>query len=263
MCLILFAYEAHADYPLVIAANRDEYYDRPSSPAQFWDDDSNLLGGRDLSAGGTWMAVSRRGRLAAVTNFRDGRYASASRSRGHLVSEFVAGNTQASDHVADLASSASHYGGFNLLLFDGFGMHYTSNRATVDPLVPPGVHGLSNHLLDTPWPKVNAGKTRLQDILRESPKNWTEAMFALLFDRSLAPDGGLPNTGVSIEWERSLSAAFIQSPSYGTRASTVLRWRRDGHVEFIERSFGPGGRLLEERAHVLDDVGSSARRMVR
>ncbi len=256
MCLILFAYRAHPDYPLVLAANRDEFYDRPSAPAQFWPPSGTILGGRDLSAGGTWLAVSKVGKLAAVTNFRDAKRDPAPRSRGHLVSEYVGSEANAQTHLRALHSMRSEYGGFNLLLVDAKGMHYTSNKAHIEAIVPVGVHGLSNHLLDTAWPKVETGKAQLTELLGRSPEKWGEGLFALLAKRSQAPDYLLPHTGVGPDWEKKLSAAFIHSPGYGTRASTIILWRRDGRLDFIERGFDAEGHLLEERRFVIEGFGS-------
>lgn len=252
MCLILFALKAHADYPLVIAANRDEYHRRPTAPAAYWSDRPDVLGGRDLAAHGSWLALSRAGRLGAVTNFRDGRGATAARSRGHLVADFIGSQTPPDAHIAQLETVKDQYGGFNLLLYAGGEMHYASNRAPVPARVALGIHGLSNHLLDTPWPKVSKGKARLARILEGPPDTWRDALFDLLYDAAEAGDAALPHTGVAPAWERKLSAAFILTPDYGTRASTVVRLRRDGHVDFIERSFDADGRLTLEQVYAVD-----------
>ncbi len=247
MCLILFGYCAHPAYPLVLAANRDEFYERPSTPAGFWPTTHSILGGRDLTAGGSWLAVNRHGRLAAVTNFRDTRRKAAPRSRGHLVSEYVGSNRSGVDQLRSLESVQNEYGGFNLLLLDSKGLYYASNRSPAHRAVEPGIHGLSNHLLDTGWPKVEAGKAKLQEQLERPREQLIGELFKVLADRSKWPDEHLPHTGVSIEWERKLSAAFIHSPGYGTRASTVMVLDRQGHLDFVERGFDAGGQCTGQR----------------
>jgi len=253
VCLILFAYRAHPLYPLVLAANRDEFYDRPSAPADFWPEHPGILGGRDLSAGGTWLGIHRSGKLAAITNYRDGKHQRVGNSRGHLVSEFLRSHHNAVDHIASSRPSHPEYGGFNLLLFDSEGVHYASNRATVEARVEPGIHGLSNHLLDTPWPKVQGGKTALARLLAERHEAMNTGLFEILADRSEAAEHQLPRTGISPDWEKKLSAPFIHSPGYGTRASTVITLNRRGRLDFRERSFDANGQLVEERRFVVED----------
>ncbi|MFN0314837.1 MAG: NRDE family protein [Burkholderiales bacterium] len=247
MCLILFGYRAHPAYSLVLAGNRDEYHERPSASAQFWPSNPGILGGRDLAAGGSWLAVNRQGKLAAVTNFRDGQPKTARRSRGHLVSEYMGSNLSGAQQIQSLASAQDEYGGFNLLLLDSQGLHYTSNRTPGPVDVAPGIHGLSNHLLDSPWPKVEAGKQKLQAQLEGSREQLIGGLFDVLADRSQVSDERLPETGVSLDWERKLSAAFIHTPAYGTRASTVIVVDSAGHLDFAERSFDSTGRCTEER----------------
>ncbi len=240
MCLILFAHGAHPDYPLVIAANRDEYYARPSAKAQFWQDQPQILGGRDLECMGTWLGVTRRGRFAALTNFRDPRERKTDApTRGKLVSEFLASEREPREYLEEVATVARRYNGFNLLAGDADSVFYFSSRAASLQQVPPGIHGLSNHLLDTPWPKVARGKARLQAVLAEEPN--TEALLDLLHDREPARESELPDTGVGVEMERKLSPALIVSEKYGTRASTAVLFGGDGSVSFTERTILPGG----------------------
>jgi uncharacterized protein with NRDE domain len=242
MCLVLIALDAHPDYPLIVAANRDEFYDRPTAPAAFWADSPSVLAGHDLKAGGTWLGIDRQGRLAAVTNYRQGqREGPAPRSRGRLVSDFLTGDTDAPEYMERVRSEAGLYNGFNLIAGDARGFFYYSNREGRLRSLAPGVYGLSNHLLDTPWPKVAATKSAFGALLNGEASQLTEELFALLSDRSQAADYLLPSTGVSPEWERLLSSAFIASDDYGTRSSTVVLIARDGGIIFIERSFGPGG----------------------
>ena len=247
MCLILFGYYAHPAYPLVLAANRDEFYDRPTAPAEFWPSTPGILGGRDLAAGGSWLAVNRQGKLAAVTNFRDGRPQSASRSRGHLVREYLRSTLSGEEQLQCLEPVQNEYGGFNLLLLDPEGLYYASNRAQQQAAVEPGIHGLSNHLLDTAWPKVETGKARLREQLDHPREQLIEGLFDVLADRSQWHPEQLPHTGVTPEWEKKLSAAFIQTAGYGTRASTVIVLDREGHLDFVERSFDVSGQCTGQR----------------
>lgn len=242
MCLVLIALDSHPEYSMIVAANRDEFYDRPTAPAAFWADAPSVLAGRDLKAGGTWLGVDRRGRLAAVTNYRQGQHESpAPRSRGRLVSDFLTGNTGALEHVERVRSEAELYNGFNLIAGDAGGLFYYSNREGRVRRLAPGVYGLSNHLLDTPWPKVAATKGAFAALLNGGAPELTRDLFALLSDRNRPADALLPATGVGREWERLLSSAFIASDDYGTRSSTVVLVGREGSIVFVERNFGPGG----------------------
>ncbi|MFO1206792.1 MAG: NRDE family protein [Burkholderiales bacterium] len=238
MCLIVFAWHVHPDFPLVLGANRDEFLDRPTRAAQFWPDHPELLAGRDLKSGGTWLGITRSGRVAAVTNFRQGTAPrAAARSRGLLVSGFLTGNNSPAAHLDAVAKAQSRYDGFNLLAGDGRALHYFSNRDGAATLVEPGVHGLSNALLDTPWPKVERAKSALTGLLDHDRDVLVEGTLRLLADQARPPDHELPSTGVSLEWERCLSSVFIAAPGYGTRSSTVLLIDRGGHATFCERSF--------------------------
>ncbi len=255
MCLLLIALDSHPEFALIAAANRDEFYDRPSAVAGFWADAPTLLAGRDLRAGGTWLGVDRRGRFAAVTNFRQGEHeAAAPRSRGHLVSDYLRGGMNPSDHIARVHRDAALYNGFNLIAGDPSELQYFSNREGRPRVLGAGVYGLSNHLLDTAWPKVAAGKDSLVALLALGGTELVSGLFGLLSDRAQAAEDLLPRTGVSPEWERLLSAAFIASPDYGTRSSTVLLVGREGRVVFAERSFGPAGRAGEQVRFEFDLV---------
>ncbi len=235
MCLILLAQGAHPEYPLVVAANRDEYYQRPTAKAAFWVDHPDILAGRDLECMGTWLGITRSGRFAALTNFRDPRERKTDApSRGTLVSEYLVSGQEPRAFLEAVASRAQRYNGFNLLAGDAGGMFYVSSRAGAVQAVSPGVHGLSNHLLDTPWPKVERGKARLQAALADEPD--AELLLDLLQDREPAAQGELPDTGIGAEMERVLSSALIVSPQYGTRASTAVLFGRDGRVSFTERT---------------------------
>jgi len=243
VCLILLAWRSHPDYPLVVAANRDETFARPTAPARFWEQAPGILAGRDLSAGGTWMGVTRRGRFAALTNYREPRQHPADApnlpSRGGLVSDFLAGSMKAEDYLAALLPVSKAYNGFNLVCGTiDQGLWHFSNRGAQARRLEPGIYGLSNHLLDTPWPKVAQGKSELARALKALPAD--APLFDLLRDERIHEDDKLPRTGVSLEWERTLSAAFVRAPNYGTRSSTVLLQDREGLISFDELSYLPG-----------------------
>jgi uncharacterized protein with NRDE domain len=240
MCLILIALGAHVEFPLVIGANRDEYYQRPTARAAFWQDHPHILAGRDLECMGTWLGVTRGGRFAAITNFRDSRERKTDApSRGRLVTDFLVSDQEPREYLKEIGMQAQRYNGFNLLAGDIDGVFYfSSHEATVRKLSP-GIHGLSNHLLDTPWPKVARGKQRLQAALAGDFD--AEVILDLLHDREPAPERELPDTGIGLELERVLSPALIVSPQYGTRASTVVLFGQDRSVSFAERTILPGG----------------------
>jgi uncharacterized protein with NRDE domain len=240
MCLILLAWHAHPDFPLVVAANRDEFFARPTTPADFWADRPEILAGRDLEGGGTWLGISRGGRFAGLTNYRDpARQRHGTPSRGKLVGDFLDGNLSAADYRQELAQTGAAYNGYNLIFSDGEALHYQSNQDQGAGPLPPGVYGLSNHLLDTPWPKVALGKSRLATSLSRLPDD--AGLLQLLRDDAIADDHELPRTGVSLEWERLLSAAFVKSPAYGTRSSTVILMDRHRKIAFEEVSYDPKG----------------------
>jgi uncharacterized protein with NRDE domain len=255
MCLIVFAWQAHPAYPLVLAANRDEYLDRPSLPLAYWNDRPDVLGGRDVEKGGSWLATHVDGRWAAVTNYRDGATASlrADLSRGHLVMNYVTSVEQARRYARQITRPLAEYPGCNLLVGDDESLFFVSNRFQGEhragaESVAAGVHGLSNDSLDTPWPKVQRTKRKLQQLIDDSDEPSEDALFGLLADRTPAQDSELPSTGVPIEWERVLSPPFIVSGSYGTRASTVVLMHEDGAVTMHERRFGSGGVELGRRS---------------
>jgi uncharacterized protein with NRDE domain len=241
MCLIALAWRAHPAYRLIVAANRDEYFGRSSAPADFWDDHRGVLAGRDLEAGGTWLGITLGGRFAALTNYRN----PADRrtgvpSRGALVSGFLTGKAGPSEYVKQVQKAATSYNGFSLLVGDADSLWFLSNRGGGPLRVEPGVHGLSNHLLNTPWPKVERARARLAKQL-ERPFD-AAAAFDLLGDTERAPSAELPRTGVSVEIEERLSAIrILAAGGYGTRCSTVLCFANDGRVEFHERSYREDG----------------------
>lgn len=239
MCLLVFAWQCHPRYSLILAGNRDEFHQRPAAPADWWQTEPAVLAGKDLAGGGTWLGVSRGGQTAVVTNYREAPAAEpAQLSRGELVPGFL--RSPASPRDWSGAVDCERFGGFNLLLFDASGGHYLSNRGQRDTLIEPGVHGLSNHRLDTPWPKLVAAHDRFA-LAIEADQVDADPLFGILSDRRQADAVTLPDTGVPEEWERLLSAAFIVHPAYGTRASTVLTIEHDGRVYFEERRFDASG----------------------
>ncbi|MBT0653304.1 NRDE family protein [Geomobilimonas luticola] len=238
MCLILFAHDCHPFYRLVLAANRDEFYDRPTAPAAFWDDDPSILAGRDLKVGGTWFGITTTGRLAAITNYRDlASHRPNAPSRGLLVSDFLQSSLPAETFLAELAASNPGYNSFNLVCGTPESLWHYSDRGGPPAPVSHDTHGLSNRLLDTPWPKVSRGKAALADIVQRHDRIEPAELFAILADRTVAADQLLPDTGVGLERERLLSPLHIASADYGTRSATVLLVGRDGLVEFIEQTF--------------------------
>lgn len=240
MCLILFAYQSHPRYRLVVAANRDEFYRRPASPAAFWPDEPRILAGQDLQEGGTWMGITTTGRFAALTNYRDpARYRSHSPSRGHLVSDYLRGDLSPRAYLDSLEEGGAAYNGFNLLLGTWEELFYYSNREKRIRPVPDGIHGLSNSLLDVPWPKVERGTAALAKAVKEKELQ-VEQLFTIMVDRQHPHDLHLPDTGVGLETERMLAPAFVTSPDYGTRLTTVILADRDNRVHFWERTYLQG-----------------------
>jgi uncharacterized protein with NRDE domain len=248
MCLIALAHRAHPAYRLVVAANRDEFRARPTAPAAWWADAPSVLAGRDLLAGGTWLGVTRSGRFAALTNFREWPPEDGERSRGALVAEFLRGRGDPAGFAAVVAGEGARYAGFNLLVGDGDTLVYVSNRVPGFRLLEPGVYALGNHLLDTPWPKVLLARHAMEGALtRADGRGWDAGLWRMLADRVAAADPALPDTGVGAERERILSAAFIEGEEYGTRSSTVLAVAAGGDVTMVERTFAPGAAAAEVR----------------
>jgi len=240
MCLILFLYDTHPDYRLILAANRDEFYDRPTSPLAFWYDTPAVLAGRDLKGKGTWLGITKNGRIAAITNFREpALFKSDAPSRGLLVSDYLTGTKTPEIYLKHIKTIGHRYNGFNLLLGDSNGLYYYSNKAEKIKELKPGLFGLSNHLLDTPWPKVEKGKTGLKKLIAGEKQINTEDIFSLLADTTFAPDDRLPDTGIGLKWEQMLSSLFITSDTYGTRSSSIVLIDRSHKAVFSERSFTP------------------------
>lgn len=249
MCLILLAYKKHPQYIAIIAANRDEFYDRPTRAVQFWNTSPDLLAGKDLLGGGTWMGITRTGRFSAVTNFREPLKDNKNMSsRGFLVRDYLEENIPPKDYLKKIKKMAHLYGGFNLIVGNVDELFYYSNRPNQIVKILPGIHGLSNHLLNTCWPKVEKGKRSFCEIVSENKPIDIEKIFTLLEDKSMPPSQLLPHTGIDPGWEKILSPIFITSPVYGTRSSTIMMLDRYGKVEFFERSFTMNqGTLIKDK----------------
>ena len=251
MCLILFAHQAESRFPLVVAANRDEFYSRPTRQADFWpaaEVSVDLLAGRDLQAGGTWLGITATGRFAAVTNIRDPSQSERkARSRGELPLGFLQGNISPKEFSAQLQPHLDEYAGFNLLIGDGNTLFYLSNHLNkhhrIMQQLEPGVYGLSNGVLDLPWPKVVRGRTLLQQMLQSNAELDADQLLAMMNDRTEAAETELPATGVSIEMERKLSSTFIHNPEhrYGTLCSTAIIVDADNKCRFGEQNYNDSG----------------------
>jgi uncharacterized protein with NRDE domain len=242
MCLILLSYNQHPTFRLIVAANRDEFYKRATAPAEFWQDNPNILGGRDLEQMGTWMGMTKTGRFASITNFRDPSFVvKNARSRGELVSNYLSQLDSPLEYVNKIKAESDLYNGFNLLVGDSSTLLYYSNRDNKIIEVSPGTHGLSNHLLDSPWPKVINGKRELENSIEKSLLNRgvvnPNSVLELLANTEQAKTDELPQTGIGVERERVLSPLFIKDVNYGTRSSTVLLIDHSNSVTFVERTF--------------------------
>ncbi|MCU7554021.1 NRDE family protein [Alteromonas sp. ASW11-19] len=251
MCILFIAVKQHADYPLIIAANRDEFYARPTRISQFWDKPPDMLAGKDLQAGGTWMGVTRSGRIAALTNIRAGGEVSQARTRGELVVNALTHTQPDAVFSEQLQRHRHQYNGYNLLYGDVMNLQvYNNAKNTLVPLQP-GIHGLSNAHLNAPWPKVTRGMQALTRYTCQHESLSVESLFTLLRDDHQAADHALPDTGIGYEWEKMLSSIFITSPNYGTRASTLLMVDSTGTVQWHERTFSDTGMPDAEQHHTF------------
>jgi uncharacterized protein with NRDE domain len=240
MCLVLVVWRAHPLYPCLVAANRDEFHARPTARAEWWPEHPQVLAGRDLEAGGTWLGLTRTGRFAALTNYRDPQQRRRQApSRGELVTGMLESGASVAEYLTYLREVGANYNGFNLIFSDGERLGIYESVPGSGRELGPGIYGLSNHLLDTPWPKVQNAKSRLQAALASLTD--TAPLLALLRDDQPAPYAQLPQTGVSQEWERLLSSAFVRAPDYGTRCSTIIRIEQQGRAYFDEWSWDSVG----------------------
>jgi uncharacterized protein with NRDE domain len=237
MCLIFLSFNNHPTYKLIIAGNRDEFYNRKTAAANFWEDQPTILAGRDLEAGGTWMGVTKTGNVSMLTNYRDpANINPIAPSRGQLVSDFLTARHPPEAYLRDLEIKGKTYNGFNLIVGNVEELWYYSNYNRGPEKLTGGFYGISNHLLETPWPKVIRGKQKLEPVLRQ-PKIDSDELFRILYDDHRAMDDQLPDTGLSLERERALSSMFIKTDSYGSRCSTVILVDRENQVEFSERVY--------------------------
>lgn len=246
MCLILFSWNHHPKYKLIVAANRDEFYARPTAQAHFWKENPKILAGRDLQAGGTWLGIAKSGLFTAVTNYRDlSTIKENAVSRGSLTKDYLESRFDPEEYLKGISSRKDQYNGFNLIVSDLKAICYYSNKEDRIRNLDRGIYGLSNHLLDTPWPKVENGKLFFKKIIqREEFTN--EDLFVLLRNVDQAKEELLPSTGISVDWEKSLSSIFIKTPDYGTYCSTVLLVDYEGNCQFIERAYDKGGEHLDK-----------------
>jgi len=237
MCLIFLSFRNHPTYKLIVAANRDEFYERKTEAAHYWKDKPEILAGRDLVACGTWMGMTTKGKLALLTNYRDPKNIDPhAPSRGLLVSDYLDGRDRPEHYLHAVNDGEKEYNGFNIIVGGINELWYYSNYTHAIEELTPGFYGLSNHLLDTPWPKVVRGKEKLKDILAQSTIR-PEQLLEVLYDETLAPEGELPDTGLTLEREKALSSMFIKTPNYGTRCTTVVLVDHANEVTFVERVY--------------------------
>lgn len=240
MCLIIFSWKNHPKYPLILAANRDEFYNRKTRPAQFWEEKPGILAGKDLEAGGTWMGISKTGRIAMITNYRDlSNIRPDAPSRGKLVLNYLTSEEKSKEYLTPFEKPGNPFNGYNLIVGNPEELFYQSNYSEKGiEKIPTGVHGLSNALLNTPWPKLELGKKKLQNIIKADDID-PESLFTMMYNDHCFPDKELPDTGIGIEKEKMLSSMFIKSPNYGSRCSTVLLIDLHGNAIFVERTYNP------------------------
>jgi uncharacterized protein with NRDE domain len=237
MCLIFLSLQHHPTYKLIVAGNRDEFYHRRTAAADYWNDHPNVLAGRDLEAGGTWLGMTTSGRISMLTNYRDLKsIKSGAPSRGHLVSDFLVGDSEPSTYLQHLEQKGAAYNGFNLIVGTLDELWYYSNYGGPAIRLTGGFYGISNHLLETPWPKVVNGKRAMEQVFRQ-PVIDPEEVFRVLYNDERAPDDLLPDTGLTPERESALSSMFIKTDNYGSRCSTLLLVDRVNNVLFAERTF--------------------------
>jgi uncharacterized protein with NRDE domain len=237
MCLIFISLQEHPNYKLIVAGNRDEFYNRKTATANYWTDYPQVLAGRDLEAGGTWLGITKSGKISMLTNYRDpANINPAEPSRGHLVSDYLTSDITGQSYMQAIEKNGKKYNGFNLILGNTEELFYYSNYGDGVIKLSPGFYGISNHLLESPWPKVLIGKQKIAPALRQNSVD-AEQLFEILYDDHVADDDKLPNTGLPLERERALSSMFIKTPNYGSRCSTVVLVNRSNEVFFAERVY--------------------------
>ncbi len=243
MCLILFALNVHEKYPFILVSNRDEYYNRPTQRPHFWEEYHDLLAGKDKQKGGTWMGITKTGKFAAITNYRDGKdKRKFTTSRGNIVGDYLLEKDSINNYANTLTETSSLYAGYNLLFGSFEESYYFSNKLNETQKVQDGIHGLSNAFLNTDWFKVTRGKLKFADIISRNEHPDVDELFKMMQDKTKAPDNLLPNTGVSNYLEKELSPLFIKIPVYGTRSTTILLYDIDGNITLYEQSYGTFGK---------------------
>lgn len=251
MCLILFALNKNPDYKIIIAANRDEFFNRPTISAGYWKENNAVLGGRDIKSGGTWIGINKTGRFIAITNYRDPKNENSNaKSRGDLSKRFLFQSESVSDFIKDISKSRSIYNGFNLLLSDDAfnSLYHYSNISNRKTKIKNGIHGLSNHLIDTPWPKIATGKTELSKIAASKSIKLDDLVEMLKSDKK-ASDELLPNTGISYDLEKKLSSVFISMNGYGTRCSTIILVDKENNISFLEVSYNEKKQVIDYKKY--------------
>ncbi len=257
MCLLFFSYRNTPGYRLVLAANRDEFLKRPTAPLDFIDQEKQILAGMDLLGGGTWLGVNREGKIAALTNYRKKeKITGYAPSRGNILTSYLSSNSGGGEFLKKMSEKASQFNGFSLILGDGDDLFYFNNQQNLFTLLPPGFYGLSNHFLNTPWPKLNRGKELLKPVMVDTGHVDPEKIFALLKDDQRPPDALLPDTGVGLEWERLLGSIFIDSPEYGTRSSAVITIGYGGETTFTEKTYDGSKKEQSKAVHFSFDMVS-------
>lgn len=248
MCILFFAIESHPRYPLIICANRDEFHHRATQPAHFWPPENQILAGKDLQAGGTWLGVNRAGQFAGITNLRTQETQDGVRSRGELVinalSSILANPALPTVTSQWLQTHHANYNPFNLIFEHDNILHCFNSRSTETKTLTPGFHAVCNGDMDDVWPKMASGQQALQSYITQTEKINVDELQQLMSDTSQPEDSLLPNTGVELEWERHLSSIFIQHPQYGTRSTTIILKDTFGRIDFYETRFDGKGRNL-------------------
>lgn len=261
MCLIVFAYKMHADFPLILAGNRDEFYDRPTEDARIWNTEPAMAAGRDLKAGGTWAGINEHGRISVITNFRDIKSLKTNApSRGHIVRDSLLTKEPVSVFMEALNKQAPQFNGFNLLTGSADELYWLNSVTQEVIALEPGIYGLSNAYLDTPWPKVTFTKQAFELAFYDNLFD-PDSYFNILLDPTTYSEN-LPDTGLSPEIEKVVSAAFIQTPNYGTRCSTFIKIHKNGKMLFEERSYRPGSNEIKNRIRVEGEPGKTELKVV-
>lgn len=243
MCVAVIARNVIEGYPLIVASNRDEFRGRHTARSHFWNDNSGILAGRDLTKGGTWLGVTRSGRFAMVTNYRDPAAQPGPASRGLLVSDFLKSSVSSNAFIDRVRPTIDQYSGFNLILFDGTTAAYLSSKTGASQGLSEGVYGLSNHLLNTPWPKVKVSTVSVEQTLNGAGFD-PDQLIGDMFNTEMANDADLPSTGVPYDIEKRLSSVFIPGERYGTRCTTIVGISNEGQLSFTEQTYGPNAEVL-------------------